>query len=275
MPAITRIVVIYDDGSEQVITPCPSSPPTPDTLRLALTTTDLRVRQAVGTNAPVICTLPQGTGVALASSTVKEGQYTWGAISAPCSGFCAVDYLKIISDTNPNLLIVPWVSQLTSTSASPNDCGQACVLMLWRWQNPLQMDKYTVDKLSSLEYSYTSADELVALGARLDPPVNLRAHAHSFDDWQNEWNEGWYVPSIWLVDYKMLPFPSHLVGGTDQGTHWLVVVGADADSGFIWVHDPLWTPSQNNKQGGAFLQLTVEQFARAVIWGTRNVVELS
>ncbi|HML21874.1 MAG TPA: hypothetical protein PKD09_09510 [Aggregatilinea sp.] len=137
-------------------------------------------------------------------------------------------------------LNVPYVSQLGDGATLPDDCGQASTLTLLLHYRRVTA-RVAVDMLSRDTYGKTTAPQLVSLASRYDLPM-------AYDTAQNP-DRGLLAafeaghPVILLVNYADLGFPVHLVGGVNQGLHWLVGTGQDEDGNWI-VNDPLWVGSQ-------------------------------
>jgi uncharacterized protein YvpB len=148
-------------------------------------------------------------------------------------------------------LEVPWVSQLDNTL--PNDCGHACVLMLLHYANLVPdvtlNDVYAYAGAHGLHSASgtTSAGDLKALCGHYGLQVTIESDFQETDYFIEQINAD--KPVIVLVDYASLRLPSHLASGSNQGPHWLVVVGYDSEN--YYVHDPLWLESQT---GGRYAE---------------------
>jgi hypothetical protein len=170
-----------------------------------------------------------------------------------------------------NLLGVPWVSQIDQNSPDSLDCGQACVLMLLKYYDnppsPAILSNTTVNDLVELMRvidvqkgrprradNLTNGQDLVDLSGANGLQVIHDAQFSNLNKVIDLLHQR--RPVILLVNYHDLQFPLHLQSGTDQGMHWLVVIGySDHGQAFI-VHDPLWTPAQRNGRGGGHLQIS-------------------
>ncbi len=166
------------------------------------------------------------------------------------------------------VLRVPWISQIDERSTGQNDCGQACVLMLFQYYGKANSG-VTVDDLTGLRPGMTDAAGLRDLAAHFDLALTVDESFASVDSLRRLIDQG--KPVAVLVNYEDLRFPPHL-SSQDQGWHWLVVVGYRGDDRFI-VHDPLWRPDQRDGRGGANLTIARDmlQDALAVAVGRRVV----
>jgi hypothetical protein len=185
------------------------------------------------------------------------------------------------SDVQPRrgvLLNVPWVSQLDNAPDGA-DCGQACVLMLLRYYNsassPVNPTSLTVRALVELMRDIdeqhgkprrldnsTTANDLVNLAAANGLQLKRHSNFESLDSAVEALNNGYAV--VPLVDYIDLQLPDHLQSGSDQGPHWLVIIGHSNSGRTFIVHDPLWALHQNGGHGGAALPITRETLQSAL-----------
>lgn len=157
------------------------------------------------------------------------------------------------------VLTVPWVSQLDPFSTAPNDCGQACVLMLLRYYKKVG-NNVTVNDLVKIEPGKTTAEELRGLASRFSLSLAVDKTFASVDSLRAPISKG--RPVIVLVNYLDLHFPPHLPN-PDQGWHWLLLIGHRGDE-FV-VHDPLWRPSDRGGKGGASLTLARDTLQNALV----------
>lgn len=283
MTTLVRLIGVMDDGTEVVLwTSAPPSPPIPpvtDVGKWGIVVQDVRLRTEPTITAPFIRLLKHGTIGQISTQDIEQPDYVWWEVTSPYKGYSAaqrtngtdVYWLEFIPPDD-HWLPVPYVSQLGSDALAPYDCGQACVLMLHRYYYPIGRD-YTPDLLSKLEYGKTTAQELVHLGSQLLPALQL-----TYADMSAQGFLAWLRtalvarPVIALVDYKMLGLVDHLAGGTDQGLHWLVIIGYSAVGDYFTVHDPLWSPAQREGLGGALIKLNANTLLGAMVWNTPNVV---
>ncbi|MCZ7545504.1 MAG: C39 family peptidase [Anaerolineae bacterium] len=119
------------------------------------------------------------------------------------------------------VLSVGWVSQLDPNSTKPNDCGQACVLMLLRFYGKVG-NNVSVDDLSRIQPGKTTAAQLRSLAARYGLALTADRTFGSVDSLPGFIDKG--RPVVVLVNYLDLHFPPHL-SNPDQGWHWLLVIG--------------------------------------------------
>lgn len=228
-------------------------------------TVPLRVRAGAGRHYRHLATVVPGMRLIALDPDAAGNQVgrwdTWIHLRTldGVEGWAAAWYLRLVASYP--LLVVPWVSQIDKQSEGAFDCGQASLLMLLKFYGKVNGD-VTVDDLSSRVPKYTSANQLRDLAGYYEfSPKTL--YIRSVDTLRALVDSG--RPAVVLVDYAKLEFPDHLLSGSDQGWHWLVVVGYRDDGTFI-VHDPLWLPYQRGGHGGAYLTIARNRLQNALLW---------
>lgn len=158
-------------------------------------------------------------------------------------------------------LSIPWVSQLSEFARSSYDCGQAGVSMIVQW---LTGQFITPDAISMRVSGRTGARQLANLIREYAPNARVAVGQGASEVAERAVHVG--ATGLFLVDYKRLNLPQHLISGNDQGPHWVVLAGADEEH--VIIHDPLWTSQQRNGQGGAYLTIPRSTFDRAYLGST-------
>lgn len=220
----------------------------------------VRVRQLPSTSATIINSLRVGTR--LTYRVPKVPYYADGnrwAYSDTHQGWFSLDVLtlEVVTPITERVIVpnVPFVSQRgTGADRRINDCGVACVLMIFRWNlsnhNVLPMPSITVDRMI-LDTRLAAADvallpgELVSLmngyglrGQVIAPNGFTLQKAKAEVDAKR--------PSIALVTRRVLE-PSENIGG-----HYVVVIGY-TNQGIIY-HDPWKSTGESSVSNAVFDQ---------------------
>jgi len=159
-----------------------------------------------------------------------DGVYVWAQHDRGWSAIGRLDstasYMREVpNSTNKIELSVTWISQLDADSPDGLDCGQAGVVMMFRYYGVGLGVR--VKDLCKIIMGRTTAANLVALAAR--ERLALRLYNTATEDLAQTLRDllDAQRPVILLVNYADLMFPVHLASGANQGYHWLVVIGYD------------------------------------------------
>lgn len=234
--------------------PVPSTPSTPPTVLFKVVADQLSIRTSAGLGNNLVAGQKRVQGQVIrfkAPSTEKNGFLWWEQADHPgwwtASGSVAggQTYMLPTEATDPTpdniaMLTVPWASQVGNVFS--NDCGQACALMVLRY-NGYGWNK-KVDDLVRLPYKNnngtTNSAHLKNIvrdisGKKLElTPFQLKkADAAGLDEIRNMLKDN--RPVILLVWYLSLKFNNSHNGPFN---HWVVVTGFKNDN--FYLNDPLW-----------------------------------
>ncbi|MEP7284388.1 MAG: peptidase C39 family protein [Chloroflexota bacterium] len=165
-----------------------------------------------------------------------------------------------------NMLDVPYRSQEGADARRfRNDCGPACVAMLFDWQRkikglPAQM--ITVDQFAA-ETSLSRVDdglatiELVQLAAKHSVSLRL-SNSATLPNILSEVSAG--RPVLMLISYAPLTGRQNQA---DRSGHFVIVNGYDAN--FVYINDPdWWNTGKITSEQGHNWQVPISQFSAAI-----------